>query len=73
MSDENFFDAEEMAKEFERQQYEIIKINRLLAYQKNADPLFFDWQAGTATKDEWLQARQRVKDEMPYPQTSFDN
>lgn len=64
----NEFDPVLMEKEFARQQLEIAKINRLLQYQKNADPLFFEWQAGTATKEEWLAARQTVRDENPYPE-----
>lgn len=71
MSDENIFDAEAMAKEYDRQQFEIIKINRLLAYQKNADPLFFKWQAGEATKEEWLDARSLVVEQNPYPESDL--
>lgn len=36
---------------------------RLNAYQLKADPLFFKWQAGECTKEEWLVAREAVKEE----------
>jgi hypothetical protein len=38
------------------------------SYQAEADPLFFKWQAGSATKEEWESARQAVKDAHPYPE-----
>lgn len=41
---------------------------RLIAYQKDADPLFFQWQRGDATEQEWLDAVQAVKDAHPYPE-----
>lgn len=66
MSSENVFDAEQMALEFDTQQREITRINRLLCYQKTADPLFFEWQAGTASKEEWLTAREEVRKQYPY-------
>jgi len=32
-----------------------------------ADSVFLRWQAGDATREEWLAARQKVKDTHPYP------
>jgi hypothetical protein len=35
---------------------------RLNAYQQESDPLFFKWQAGEVTKQEWLDKRSEIKD-----------
>jgi hypothetical protein len=40
---------------------------RHAAYIADADPVFFRWQRGTATEQEWLDAVQAVKDAHPYP------
>lgn len=40
---------------------------RLAAYQQTADPLFFGFQRGDNTEQEWLDAVQAVKDQHPYP------
>ena len=40
---------------------------RKWAYQQEADPLFFKWQAGEATEEEWLAKRQEIRDRYPYP------
>jgi len=40
---------------------------RQAAYQQTADPLFFEYQRGDATEQEWLDAVQAVKDAHPYP------
>lgn len=37
------------------------------AYQRESDPLFFKWQAGEATEQEWLDARAAVVAANPYP------
>ena len=37
------------------------------SYIINADPLFFGWQRGNNTEQEWLDAVQAVKDANPYP------
>lgn len=41
---------------------------RHAAYITDADPLFFKWQRGTGTEQEWLDAVQDVKDAHPYPE-----
>jgi hypothetical protein len=48
--------------------YEQVEQARQAAYQKTADPLFFKYQAGSATKEEWEAERQRIKDSYPYPE-----
>lgn len=45
----------------------VVEEIRQIQYQKIADPIFFKWQAGSSTKEEWLSERQRIKDENPYP------
>lgn len=34
-------------------------------YRLRADPLFFKWQRGTATKEDWLAEIQKIKEEYP--------
>jgi len=40
---------------------------RRAAYAAEADPLFFKWQAGEGTEEEWLAKRQEIRDRYPYP------
>ena len=44
-----------------------IESDRIVAYRRSADPLFFKYQRGEATEQEWLDAVQAVKDAHPYP------
>jgi len=48
-------------------QYESVQQAREAEYRKTTDPLFFKYQAGEATKEEWELARQAIKDAHPYP------
>jgi len=41
---------------------------RQAAYAQTADPLYFQWQRGEVTEQEWLDAVQAVKDAHPYPE-----
>jgi hypothetical protein len=41
---------------------------RQAEYQRTADPLFFQYQRGDKTEQEWLDAVQAVKDAHPYPE-----
>jgi hypothetical protein len=52
------------------QAFELTRRSRQDAYQQTADPLFFKFQAGEATEQEWLTARQEVVDANPYPAKS---
>lgn len=45
-----------------------VEDNRRNTYQRDADPLFFGWQRGDNTEQEWLDAVQAVKDANPYPE-----
>lgn len=40
---------------------------RLWAYEQTSDPLFFKWQRGDGTEEEWLAAVAKVKADNPYP------
>jgi len=41
--------------------------NRSAAYAAEADPLFFKYQAGEVTKEEWLAKREEIRVRYPYP------
>lgn len=41
------------------------EINRKIAYQNESDPLFFKWQAGEATQEEWQTKREEIR--LRYP------
>jgi hypothetical protein len=45
-----------------------VQENRRQAYIRDADPLFFGYQRGENTEQEWLDAVQAVKDAHPYPE-----
>jgi hypothetical protein len=48
--------------------YAQVEQERQAGYVRDADPVFFQWQRGTATEEEWLDAVQAVKDAHPYPE-----
>lgn len=48
-------------------EHEEVEQYRLAQYQVTSDPLFFGWQRGDNTEQEWLDAVQAVKDANPYP------
>jgi hypothetical protein len=48
--------------------YERVEQTRASAYRETSDPLFFQYQRGTVTEQEWLDAVQAVKDAHPYPE-----
>lgn len=43
------------------------EVLRQEAYMAEADPLFFKWQAGEATEEEWKAKRQEIRGRYPYP------
>ena len=43
-----------------------MRLSRQLAYQEEADPLFFKYQRGEATIDEWKHKIQEIKFRYPY-------
>ena len=48
-------------------EYAAVQEARRQAYMLTADPLFFGFQRGDNTEQEWLDAVQAVKDSNPYP------
>lgn len=49
----------------ETQEDERADILRALAYKEKADPLFYKYQRGEATKEEWLQTIEAIKAQFP--------
>jgi hypothetical protein len=47
---------------------DVVRAARQRAFEQFADPLFFKFQAGEATKQEWLDARAVVVEQYPYPE-----
>jgi len=50
------------------QQLAAAEANRQAAYTQEADPLFFKWQAGEGTKEEWEAKREEIRARYPYPE-----
>jgi hypothetical protein len=48
-------------------QIETVRRARQKAYTNTSDSIFFKYQAGEATKEEWLAARSLVESNNPYP------
>ena len=48
--------------------YAQVQEERRQGYILTADPLFFGWQRGENTEQDWLDAVQAVKDTHPYPE-----
>jgi hypothetical protein len=48
--------------------HEQVEQARAQAYRETADPIFFQYQRGDKTEQEWLDAVQAVKDAHPYPE-----
>jgi hypothetical protein len=46
---------------------EQVEANRQVAYRLSADPIFFEFQRGEVTEQDWLDVVQAVKDAHPYP------
>jgi hypothetical protein len=46
--------------------FESVEALRLRAFRDLADPLFFQWQRGEGTEQEWLDAVAAVRAEFPY-------
>ena len=47
--------------------FEAVAAARQAGYQAKSDPVFFRWQRGTATEQDWLDAVAQVKQDNPYP------
>jgi hypothetical protein len=53
--------VEQHAAQMEAQQ------QRSAAYQQEADPLFFKYQAGEVDKADWIAKREEIRQRFPYP------
>lgn len=42
-------------------------LKRAYAYRTEADPMFFQYQRGEISKDDWLNKIQEIKERFPYP------
>lgn len=58
----------ELARLIAEQPRKIAKQQRSSAYTTEADPLFFKYQAGEVTKEEWLAKREEIRARFPYPE-----
>ena len=61
----------ELEAEWTQVQYEVaydtVEKTRAEAYRQTSDPIFFQYQRGTATEQQWLDSVQSIKDNNPYP------
>ena len=48
------------------QKAELARAQRRFAYQAEADPLFFKWQAGEGAKEDWEAKREEIRVRYPY-------
>jgi hypothetical protein len=49
------------------QQIEMLQSQRRSAYQQESDPIYFLWQRGKATEQDWLDAVAAIKARFPKP------
>lgn len=60
-------------EELERNRLEAQRIEisdqRHAEYARFADPLFFGWQRGENSKEEWLDKIAQIRQDYPYPET----
>lgn len=47
--------------------HEAVDQARRIAYRNESDPIFFEYQRGDKTEQEWIDAVQAIKDAHPYP------
>lgn len=61
---------EEIEQEIQRLQAEYprkeAQEQRAAAYKQEADPLFFKYQAGEVSKEEWIAKREEIRQRYPY-------
>ena len=68
LSDEQIAEREAWAAGAYDREYGQVQEARRQAYIREADPLFFGWQRGENTEQDWLDAVQKVKEQNPYPE-----
>jgi hypothetical protein len=66
--------AEQKAREEEwaagevNRQFQHAQMSRQAAFRDEADPLFFKYQAGEATREQWESVREEIRQRFPYPE-----
>jgi hypothetical protein len=55
-------------EEIHAQELAATQANRQAAFQREADPLFFKWQAGEGTEEAWQAKRAEIRERYPYPE-----
>ncbi len=62
----------ELQAEWTQVQYEVahdtVEKTRADQYRQISDPIFFQYQRGTKTEQDWLDSVQYIKDNNPYPE-----
>ena len=62
----------ELEAEWTQVQYEVahdtVEKTRAEAYRQISDPIFFQYQRGTATEQQWIDSVQSIKDANQYPE-----
>ena len=48
--------------------YESVEVARSIGYRETSDPIFFQYQRGDKTEQDWLSAVEAVKAAHPYPE-----
>ena len=46
-----------------------VERERQSAYQLEADPIYFQWQAGESTEEIWKAKRAEIRERYPYPES----
>lgn len=57
--------AAELTKPTHEQLVAEVEGSRRAAFEQEADPLFFKWQAGEATQEEWVAKRAEIRERFP--------
>jgi hypothetical protein len=70
LTEEEIAEREAWAAEEPARQHKAVEDQRRAAYQTESDPLFFGWQRGDNTEQEWLDAVEAVKQAHPYPEVT---
>ena len=55
-------------EEIHAQELAAAQAARQAAFQREADPLFFKWQAGEGTEEAWQAKRAEIRERYPYPE-----
>ena len=70
LTEEEIAEREAWAAEAPARERKAVEDQRRAAYQTESDPLFFGWQRGDNTEQEWLDAVEAVKQAHPYPEVT---